>query len=282
MILIAESGSTKCDWWLLVDGVVNKQFHTQGFNPFFHSVEEIIEGIEKNSGLVEIRQSIQVIKYLGAGCSSEQKKAVVKKALVHVFKNADISVDHDLMGAAYATYDGSPGITGILGTGSNACYFDGQELTQKSPSLGFIMGDEGGGGYFGKKLIIAYAYGWLSDEVAIDFRNTFNTSVNELIHRVNSVPHANVFLAGFMPFILKHKADVRIHKMLLDGMNEYFINHILPFPESQKAPLHFVGSVAYYFKDVIEEVALKHNVVIGDVIQKPGSRVVDYFVKYVL
>lgn len=281
MILIADSGSTKCDWWLVNNGKIIDQFHTQGFNPFFHSVEEIKNALTAHQELHEVRNEIQIIRYLGTGCSTLQKQQKIHTALTDIFQKAEIVVEHDLLGAAYATYNGSPGITGILGTGSNSCFFDGMALSQATPSLGFIMGDEGSGGYFGKKLVIAFAYGWLSDKVANDFKETFKMSVNDLVHRVNSESHANVFLASMMPFIFRHKNDEYISKMLKNGMTEYFTNHILPFKEAKNVPIHFVGSVAHYFKEELTRMAEKHQLTMGEIIQKPGSRVVGYFLKYV-
>lgn len=280
MILIAESGSSKCEWWLIIGGEVIKTYETQGFNPYYHSIEEIENGIQQNSEFFAIRNDVQQIRYLGAGCSTQDKCEIVSKGLEKVFSNASIKVEHDLLGAAYATYNGEPGIVGILGTGSNSCFFDGKKLMQKTPSLGFIMGDEGGGGYFGKKLVTAFAYGWLDDEISKDFSDTYQYSVDQLIHRVNSEPHANVFLAGFMPFLAKHQSNPFIENLLVSGMEEYLVNHVLPFKKSSQVPIHFVGSVAHYFKKHISIAADIHGFQIGNIIQKPGKNLVDYFLKF--
>ena len=191
-------------------------------------------------------------------------------------------VEHDLLGAAYATYTGEPNITGILGTGSNACYFDGKELIQKTPSLGFVMGDEGSGGYFGKKLVQAHCYGWLKKEISEDFENTYKYAIPQLIHRVNSEPHANVFLASFMPFVGKYQSDDFMAEMLKNGMKEYFTTHILPLQMTGNVPVNFIGSVAYHFQDVLKETAQDFDMKWGEVIQKPGSRIVNYFLDFVL
>lgn len=281
MILIADCGSTKCDWSILHNDNITTT-SSIGINPFFHSMDEIKNGIERNPQLVDIKSRISKVYYLGAGCSSEDKRNKVLNALTLIFSNAEISVKHDLLGAAYATYQGEPAITGILGTGSNSCYFDGEQLIEKTPSLGFIMGDEGGGGYFGKKLVTAYCYGWLPVEISQDFEKTFQKTIPELIHRVNSEPHANAFLASMMPFISKYKNDPFFKKMLDDGMMEYFENHILPFEQCTSVKIHFVGSVAHYFSENIHTAAQKLNLNIGQIIQKPGSKVVAYFQNYVL
>ena len=281
MILIADCGSTKCDWSILENENITTTSST-GINPFFHSIEEIKNGIAHNPQLEDIKLLVTKVYFLGAGCSSEEKQNIVLKALGLVFTNAEISVKHDLLGAAYATYKGEPSITGILGTGSNSCYFDGKQLIEKTPSLGFIIGDEGSGGYFGKKLVTAYCYGWLPKNISKDFEKTFQKSIPELIHRVNSEPHANAFLASMMPFIYQYKNVPFIKKMLNDGMLEYFENHILPFEQSKSVKIHFVGSVAHYFSENIHTVAKKLHLNIGQIIQKPGPKVVAYFKSYVL
>jgi len=282
MILIADSGSTKTDWTIIKGKKVIDKFTTMGFNPFFHSSQEIIEGLKKLDVVIKIKEEVAKIYYLGAGCSTAGNIKIVANGLSQVFENADLSIEHDLKGAAYATYNGKPAITGILGTGSNACYFDGKNVFEKTPSLGFIMGDEGGGGYFGKKLVIAHCYGWLPKEISQDFEEIYKLSIPELIRKVNSEPHANVFLASFMPFISKYKNHPYLHKMLVAGMTEYFENHILPFEESKNVEIHFVGSVAHHFSDSIHEAAEKLNLKIGQIIQKPSEGLVQYFLNYIL
>lgn len=282
MILIADSGSTKCDWTLVQNGRVAGEYTTMGFNPFYHNPEAIAKGVYYNPELVKIKDEVQLIRYLGAGCSDLEKQTIVHRGLSQIFTKAEIVVEHDLLGAAYATYDGEPNITGILGTGSNACYFDGKELIQKTPSLGFVMGDEGGGGYFGKKLVQAHCYGWLKKEISEDFENTYKLSVQQLIHRVNSEPHANVFLASFMPFMGKYKSDDFIADMLRKGMKEYFYTHVFPLQPNENVPVNFIGSVGYYFQDVIREIAFEIDLKCGMFIQKPGPRIVQYFLHFVL
>lgn len=281
MILIADSGSTKCDWSLIKGNDILAKYSTMGFNPFYHNSEAIAKGVLVNSNLAAIKDQVTVVRYLGSGCSNKDKRSIVEIGLATIFRHADIVVEHDLLGAAYATYIGEPNITGILGTGSNACFFDGKELVQKTPSLGFIMGDEGGGGFFGKKLVAAYCYQWLDEDLSKDFEKTYKLSIQQLIHRVNSEPHANVFLAEFMPFLYKHKSNAMINKILSEGMNEYFVIHILPFENVKEVKINFVGSVAFFFQDIIEKVANNYDLRLGTVIQKPGAPIVDYFMKYV-
>ena len=158
MIFIIESGSTKSDW-VLIDDKNNQSFYkTIGFNPYFHSSAIIDSEIRKNAELIALVDEIDRIYFYGAGCSSEELNNIVHNGLSSVFTSAKIIVEHDLLACAYATYDGSPGISCILGTGSNSCYFDGNDLIEEVPALGYVLGDEGSGSYFGKFLLSSYLY----------------------------------------------------------------------------------------------------------------------------
>lgn len=280
MILIAESGSTKCDWSLIYNRQVEECFYTKGINPFYNTKQQILNRINDNKALIQFSSQISTIHFLGSGCSSIEKQNIVKSALQIIFPESKITVSHDLLGAAYATYQGSPAITAILGTGSNACLFDGIELSQKKPSLGFIMGDEGSGSYFGKKLIAAHCYGELDQTLSKNLAAFLNMDCNQLIHRVNSEPNANVFLASTMPFIAQHRENSFMRNMLFEGMERFLKTHLLPFKEATHVNVNFVGSVAYYFKDILIEICKQNNLSIGLIIQKPGKRIADYYIKF--
>ena len=154
MYLIAESGSTKCDW-MLVDQQGNYMdlYKTIGFNPFFHNKEFICNELNEEKGLMHVAPKVTRVYFYGAGCSSDHYTGIIKSALTVIFPNAEIVVDHDMLSAAFSTYDGEPCITSIIGTGSNSCYFDGAVVTEEVPALGYILGDEGSGYYFGKLFV---------------------------------------------------------------------------------------------------------------------------------
>ena len=283
MILIADSGSTKCDWVALnSEGTELFRTRTMGFNPLFHTSETITEELAKNPELQSNSRSVVAVFYYGAGCSSPERSAVIQKGIAHVFPQANVMVHHDLLGAAYAAYDGRPNITCILGTGSNSCYFDGRNVKEMSPSLGFILGDEGSGAYFGKKIIAAYLYGHLSKEATKKFDDTFKLSMQEIISRVYTQPHANRFLADFSPFIYEFRKEPIIEKMLQNGMKEFLHIHVSCFPEAAEVEIHFVGSVAFHFQEALHNAATELGLKIGNIIRRPIDPLVDYHVKNIL
>ena len=153
MKLVIESGSTKSDWVLIDNGKVSNKYKTMGYNPFFHNETIIYNSINQNRELELISKDVKEVFFYGAGCSSPELNKVVHKAFQKVFTKANVVIDHDLLACALATYEGEPSISCILGTGSNSCLFDGENLTEAVPALGYILGDEGSGSYYGKKLL---------------------------------------------------------------------------------------------------------------------------------
>lgn len=282
MILLIDSGSTKSDWVR-----VNKQgqqveaYKTMGFNPFFHTSEVIEQEIRACQPLADIAQKIEEIYYYGAGCSQESKKEIVAKALSAVFLNAKILVDHDVKAAAFASYEGSPCISCILGTGSNAVYFDGTNMASKNAGLGYILGDEGSGSYFGKKLLAAYLYGQLPAAEAQALEKEFKLTAASIIEHVYEKPHANLYLAGFTRFIADHQSLPLFDTILYEGMHEFLKIHVCSFDGYEKVKTHFVGSVAFHFQKHIHRAAKDLNVQIGQIIQAPIARLLDYHVRYI-
>lgn len=283
MILIADSGSTKCDWIAIEkSGKEVLRTLTMGFNPYFHTQATISTAIKQNEQLSKIQSEIEEIYYYGAGCSSADLNKIVEIALKLSFPNATLTVDHDLLGAAYAAYQGEPNITCILGTGSNSCLFDGQKITEAVPALGFILGDEGSGSYFGKRLIAAHLYGKLPKKINQDFIDTYGLTMQEIVTNVYVKPNANVYLASFVRFISGYKDEPFFTEMLHNGMKDFLETHVICYPDAKKIQINFVGSVAFHFKEAIISAAKELGLNIGDVIQRPVDRLVGYHKQYII
>ena len=283
MIVIADSGSTKCDWVILTkEGEIISQTYTMGFNPYFHNESLIASEIKTNTHLSDYADKITSVYYYGAGCSSDKLKRIVENALKQSFSNAQLTIEHDLLGAAYATYDGQPCISCILGTGSNSCLFDGESLHEKVPALGYILGDEGSGSYFGKKLVAGYLYQKLPTDIAADFKAEFGITMQDIVSNVYTKPHANVYLASFTRFISKHKHEPYFKQMLHDGMKDFLQTHVMCYENYQGTPVHFIGSIAFHFQDAIKSAADELGVKLGDIVQKPIENMIRFHVNYIL
>ena len=180
MILIAESGSTKCDWVLLDSkGIVKLTTTTLGLNPAVLPQEEILKIINSNNKLTQLFNTVESLDFYGAGCGTEIPRLNLKKLLKDLFLNAKVQVQEDLMAAVYSVTT-EPAIVCILGTGSNSCFFDGENVYNASPSLGFILMDESSGNYYGKQLIRDYYYNNMPWEIALKFENEFNIITDDI------------------------------------------------------------------------------------------------------
>lgn len=283
MILVADSGSTKCDWALIKPNKEIVEFNTMGFNPFFHSEELIINTLNENPEIKKHKSKIMYVFYYGSGSSTKDLKLKLQRALSNVFTEAKhIYSDHDLVASALATYDGEPCISCILGTGSNSCYFDGDVIREDVPALGHILGDEGSGSYFGKKLLAKYAYKQLPESLYNSFHNKYNLDKSTIFENVYMKPYANVYLASFMKFLSDNSKDPYVYEMISDGFYEFISIHVKCFKNAKELPIHFVGSVAYYFKEILEKVCLAQDLKLGKVIKRPIDGLIKYHIKNTL
>ena len=281
MIFIIESGSTKSDWVLVSNKSKQTFYNTIGFNPYFHSAEVVSAEIRKNKDIAGQVSNIKKIFFYGAGCSSQKMNDEIKRGIQAVFKDSEIYVEHDLLACAYATYDGEPGISCIIGTGSNSCYFDGQNLREEVPAIAYVLGDEGSGSFYGKKLLKDYLYNQLPDSIHKDFESQFGNAKADIFENVYMKPHANVYLASFMKFINRHYHHEYVTEMIQHGMNEFIKIHVCCYPEHKSVKTHFIGSISKIFEKELKVAADKHGVILGDIIQKPVDNLVNYHLNHV-
>ncbi|MDD3773162.1 MAG: ATPase [Weeksellaceae bacterium] len=283
MIAIADSGSTKTDW-VILNPDFSESFRTQtiGFNPYHIPSKTIEEEIQKNKELSAVSEKISQVYFYGSGCSAEFLHEIVKEGFRPFFKNAELHIDHDLLAACYAAYRGRPAMVCILGTGSNACYFDGKKIKEATPSLAYILGDEGSGSHLGKKLIHAYFSKKMPAHLAEKFNETFQLTITELNVNVYQKPLANVYLASFSKFVYEYRKEVFIQNLIYTSMSEFFENQVLPNPEARFCEVNFIGSVAHFYEDIIRAAAGTFHLEIGHIVQKPIDALVDYHKKYIL
>lgn len=267
-ILIADSGATKTAWRLLENGK-KTTFYTKGISPYYMIKDEIRDLIQKEFPKKMLSKSIDEVHYYGTGCKTTSKANVVLRAIKEIYPAAVIRVTHDLMGAAIATCGKEKGIACILGTGSNSCYFNGSRIVANSPGLGYVLGDEASGSYFGKVLVQHFLYKKLEDTLEKSFKKVFNTDKNEILHHVYKEPFPNRYLAGFAKFLSMHRGHYIIENIIEDGLREFMGTHLLSYPQSNQIPIHFVGSIAFHFKDKIDELCKVYGFRLGHVIQNP-------------
>jgi N-acetylglucosamine kinase-like BadF-type ATPase len=277
MLLLADSGSTKTDWKIVYGRNTISDFQTVGFNPYLQTTEEIYTIlIAAFSEANIVYDKVSRIYFYGAGCSNEEKCKIVKGALQRVFPNANIEVEHDLLAAARALCGNKEGIAAILGTGSNSCYYDGKEIKEHIDSVGFYLGDEGSGCYMGKKLIRAFIYKELPIELENSFISKYHLDKDEILKRVYQQPFPNRFLASFSLFLEEHITHPLIRDIIIASFDVFFIHHINKYSRRKEVPLNSTGSIGYYFKNELNEVAARYGVKTGKNIKSPIEGLLEY------
>jgi N-acetylglucosamine kinase-like BadF-type ATPase len=216
------------------------------------------------------------VYYYGTGCANPTNAKSVKKAVQKVFASAKVDVTHDLMAAARALCGREKGIACILGTGSNSCFYDGKKIVRNSPGLGYVLGDEGSGAYLGKKVIQYYLYGTFDDELRGRFDLTYTTNTAEILENVYKKPLPNRYLAGFTKFLAENRGHYMIENIIEDGLNDFFFTHLCKYKEIWTLPVNFAGSVAFGFKDVLQQLCNSYEFELVKIMKNPMEGLVDY------
>ena len=276
MILIADSGSTKCDW-IVINSNKKKvaKIATIGINPRLLSLKEINNIITSSKELGAYKNKIETILFYGAGCASKDSRNNLKQLLFKYFDTAKkITVEEDLKAAVYGTTK-EPGVICILGTGSNCCYFDGKNIIVKQASLGYSVMDEGSGNYLGKKLLNAYFYNKMPLDLKKKFEEKYNLELDTILNGLYEQENPSAFLASFASFVIKNQSNQFISTIIDKSLEELFDNLIMCYKdELYTKPLHFVGSIAYFLQVKIIKEAKKRNIRVRSFISKPIDNII--------
>ncbi len=273
--LIADSGATKCEW-CLIEGDKKKKILTTGISPYFLNAEQI-EQLFLKSLVPKLKEAIITeVHFYGTGLSNKNNVLLLKTVLKKVFRKAKISVETDLTAAARALCGRKKGIACILGTGSNSCFYDGKKITKNSPGIGYILGDEGSGAYLGKKVIQYYLYQTFDEELMSSFQKRFLVDPIDILEQVYKKPLANRYLASFAIFLAENRGHYMIENIIEDGLNDFFFTHIYKYKESWTHPINFIGSIAFGFKDVLQELCNSYELELGKVQKAPMKGLIEY------
>ncbi len=274
MILIADSGSTKVEWNILSKQGIIESAVTSGINPFYQDAANIEHILREEFS--SLQREFDAIYFYGAGCINEEKQDIVTSALLRVFSTREIYVGSDLIAAARSLCQDKPGIACILGTGSNSCYYDGEVITGHVSPLGFILGDEGSGAVLGKKLISDILKKQLPAPIIHEFFENYHTTSTEILENVYKRPFPSRYLAGFAGFLSKNILNREIEQIVLTSFRDFVTRNLLQYPESKYSPIHFTGSIAYYFETQLRKVLEEQNLKIGQIKQAPMQGLVLY------
>ncbi len=283
MILIADSGSTKVHWCLMAANGHTAEFITDGINPLFQTSDAMRNSI-CNQLLPQMASmlwagTVSHVFFYGAGCTPE-KSPFVEKAIESVFKKAKVFVASDMLGATRGLLGHEKGVACILGTGSNSCLYDGEHIIKNVPSLGFILGDEGSAATLGKRLVSDLLKNQLGDDLKERFLSQYAINQADVIEHVYRQPFPNRWLANLARFCAENIDDPRIHDLVYDHFAQFVKRNISQYytgeEQKQSMPVGFVGSIAFYYRPVLEQVMSDYGFRVGQILQDPIPGLVEY------
>ena len=283
MILIADSGSTKVHWCLMAANGHTAEFITDGINPLFQTSDAMRNSI-CNQLLPQMASmlwagTVSHVFFYGAGCTPE-KSPFVEKAIESVFKKAKVFVASDMLGATRGLLGHEKGVACILGTGSNSCLYDGEQIIKNVPSLGFILGDEGSAATLGKRLVSDLLKNQLGDDLKERFLSQYAINQADVIEHVYRQPFPNRWLANLARFCAENIDDPRIHDLVYDHFARFVKRNISQYytteEQKQSMPVGFVGPIAFYYRPVLEQVMSDYGFRVGQILQDPIPGLVEY------
>lgn len=280
MIIIADGGSTKTNWCLLDDSNKKIYFNTEGYNPYFVDSHYIVSSLKKGLPNDIPFEQIKEVYYYGAGVHNAEKAKIVEDAIQVVFPKSNVEVGHDLLAAARALLGDTAGFAAILGTGTNTCIYDGNEITHNIDSAAYILGDEGSGSYIGKKLLTDFIRGLMPEDVAEVFYNTYKLTPDEIMDNVYTKPLANRFCASFSKFVYDNNANIEYTRSIVnDAFEAFFANLVSKYPNYQSYTFNCIGSVGYNFRNVLADKANQYGMEVGKILRSPIDDLVEYHIK---
>ena len=279
MKLIIDGGSTKMEWILLDREVVKDRFTTEGYNPNYsdrHDLENRVLSV-KTQRFAPLPNEIQSIHYYGTGCGNERNCLMIKDVFHCHFPNAEIHVTHDLMAACHAVLGHEEGVVCILGTGSNSCVYDGENIVKRAVSLGYLVGDEGSGMHIGREVVRAYFYGFMPADLRQQFDATYHLELKDFIQQLYQDGQPSKYLATFAKFAGTHQDVPFIHDLVKECFDAFLKAFVLRFEESKTMKISFIGSVAYHFQGILKECIKSHDLTMGEVMTSPAEGLVRYY-----
>jgi len=283
MILIVDSGSTKCDWIAVNNNgkQVLEKIRTLGLNPAILKENKLIKIIKSSPELMEHKNNVTHIFFYGAGCGTEKPRLALLKILEDIFINAEVDVQEDTWAAVRATInqDDEAAVVCIMGTGSNCSYYDGNILHQRVKSLGYTLMDDASGNYYGKELIRDYYFNHMPEAIKVSFAEKYNVDADFIKNNLYKQPNPNAYLASFAEFMFLNKDSEYIKELIKSGLRRFAKNMILQFKnEIEVVPVHFAGSIAFFSEDEIREVAQEFNFKVGNIVRRPIEGLVAYHI----
>lgn len=271
MILIADSGGSKTDWRFIRKDNTIGQAHSPGFNPYYQPIGDLTKSIQDVllPALNHAADPVKKIYFYGSGVSSEKNQKSIQDTFLHFFPGAYVEIGWDLLAAARALCGREPGIACIMGTGSNSCLYDGEKIVENVANLGWILADEGSGANIGKKFLIDYLRKKMPATLAEQFRARFPFSREEFLEKIYQQEKPSAFLASFSKFIFQHLKEAYCYKLVYESFAEFYENNVMQYPGYKDLKVHFVGSIGFYYSDLLRQVANDKGITVKNILEGP-------------
>ena len=269
MVLIADSGASNTAWRMLYESGEVGQAVTDGFNPYLQNADEMTRALQDNLLPQLTNVSVKEVHFYGAGCSSEDNIRKVSTAINNVFPSATIAVSHDLLAAARALCGQEPGIACIMGTGVNSCLYDGNDVVQNVPGLGFALADEGSGAYLGKRLLVDYLRKDVPENIANRLEKRFEVDKDTVLYHVYQGQSPSKYLAGFSKFIFQNLKEPYLYRLVFESFSAFVEKNILKYDNYKELKVHFTGSIAFYYSNILRQAAADKGVTVRNILESP-------------
>lgn len=280
MVLVADGGSTKCDWvGIDYQGQVGFKATTKGINPAFLKEEEVLAYLAESEELACYRSKVRKIFFYGAGCGLKRQQDFLAGTLQKYFSGTSgIKVEGDLAAAVYGCTT-EPGVVCILGTGSNACFFDGKTIQTRMPAMGYTLMDDASGNYIGKQLLRSYYFKSMPEPLRKKFETAYDLDPEEVKERLYKKPNPNAYLASFARFLFENPEADFFKNLLKEAAQSFVDSHLGVYDvQARKYPVHFVGSIAFFAQEHFKQALLEKGYRIGKFVQKPIDGLVKYHI----
>lgn len=279
MIAVVFSGSRYADWRLAEKGRILHGFRTTGINPYIQDERFIFQLLNKNTQLINNAEKIRKIYFFGAGASSKERQEKIEKVFSNFFKNAKVKASHDMLASAISTFGNEKGIIGIIGSGSNAAYYNGRKVVENNYGLGYILADEASTNWQARQILKDF----LTESMPQGFREKLlhkhNIDRKVILDKTYNSPNPNIFLTSFADFILENKDDPYMEGIIKKGLEKYVKTYLVPLSETYPdSTLNFTGSVANNYADLLREIANENHLAVGTIIREPVQNLVKYFI----
>lgn len=279
MIAVIYTGSRYADWRLANDKTVLHGFRTTGINSYIQDENYINQLLNKNTEILYNAEKIKEIYFFGAGASSPERQKKTAETLGKFFRHAKIEVHHDMLASAISTLGDGKGVVGIIGSGSNAAYYDGKDIVSNNYGLGYILADEGSTNWLGIQLLKDFLTKKLPDHIHDTLVEKYNLDKKTILEKTYNHPNPNVFLTSFSDLFFENQEDSYFYEKVKSGLELYIDFYLLPLEKKHPGnTFNFTGSVAYNFPDLLRELATKKNIVVGSIIREPIQNLIKYYI----